>query len=366
MKVAFRVDSSFNIGTGHVMRCLSLAAELRRRNCDVTFISRLHPGHINSFIESQGHKVLALPFTSPQGERSSLYGPDWLGTSQEQDLAETTSLIQGMSFEWLIVDHYSLDRSWERGMRSFCKRILVIDDLADRSHDCDILFDQTFGRQVADYQPLVNPESHFLVGSVYALLRPEFAELRAKSLSRRHNNTLSQVLISMGGVDKINATRDVLMGFEKLNRPEIKKIIVILGKSATWLSDIQEFKKSSKLPIELVIDTNKMGEIMINCDLAIGATGGSTWERCTLGLPTLSYVIAENQELIAQKLEEAGATTIVGRYDSKLDYPLFKQLIESYIQDPSLLTELSKKSETVSAGNGVGLVCDEMLKGRFA
>src|SRR5690606_2585434 len=134
----------------------------------------------------------------------------WLGATQTQDAAGCVPILAKLNPDWLIVDHYALDARWERALKPHYRKLMVIDDLADRPHQCDLLLDQTFGRDAEDYQTWVPANCRLLCGSHYALLRPEFAALRPYSLARRATPQLRQLLITMGGVDKDNATGQVL------------------------------------------------------------------------------------------------------------------------------------------------------------
>ena len=139
--IAFRVDSSTQIASGHLMRCLTLAEKL---NCKekIIFISRDLPGNISNLILKKGFKLTLL---NNEDLDVSLKGYEkWLTVRQEQDAKETIEAIKNLNLELLIVDSYAIDVKWEKMLRPSVKKIMVIDDLANRKHDCDILLDQNF------------------------------------------------------------------------------------------------------------------------------------------------------------------------------------------------------------------------------
>jgi len=185
MRVAIRADAGRHIGAGHVMRCLTLGEALRDRGADVTFLCRAFEGHLMDRIRRDGFAVEAFPVEGvvrPTKTGASPPHAGWLGTSLERDRDLTHDALGRLGgVDLLIVDHYALDSRWERGMRDIARRILVIDDLADRPHDADWLLDQTYGRRTDAYEGLVPPACRLLLGSDYALLRPEFAALRLLS-----------------------------------------------------------------------------------------------------------------------------------------------------------------------------------------
>jgi UDP-2,4-diacetamido-2,4,6-trideoxy-beta-L-altropyranose hydrolase len=188
---------------------------------------------------------------------------------------------------------------------------MVIDDLADRKHRCDILLDQTFGRQQEDYSARIPRGCELLLGSKYALLRPEFAKWRAYSLERRSKPEFKQLLINMGGTDPDNITGKVIERLQTAKLPKDVEITIVMGKTAPHLARV--ITGANKLPYrsEVKVDVDNMAELMANADIAIGASGATTWERCCLGLPTIQLITAYNQEFIASKLNKINAIKLV-------------------------------------------------------
>ena len=156
VRIVIRVDSSIQMGSGHIMRCLTLANALRKKGAILTFICREHPGHLFDLIETSGYQLIRL--SAPKFLSSgNLSSSQMLGVSQKEDAQETMSRMKAIGYcDWLIVDHYSLDIVWESAMRSAVKTIMIIDDLANRRHDYDLLLDQNYYRNLNDrYDGLV-------------------------------------------------------------------------------------------------------------------------------------------------------------------------------------------------------------------
>jgi UDP-2,4-diacetamido-2,4,6-trideoxy-beta-L-altropyranose hydrolase len=310
MHIAFRADASLQIGTGHVMRCLTLANALREQGAECTFLCRPHAGHLLELVAQRGHKALALGeaqanFNAPAEPAHAA----WLGTSWVDDAEQTKRALSKQSVDWLVVDHYALDARWEQALHQQAKRIMVIDDLADRPHACDLLLDQNLGRSAHDYCGLLKRKTIILIGPQYALLRPEFAALRPQSLARRQNDPqLRRLLVTMGGVDKYNATGQVLAALHSCKLPADLSVTVVMGPHAPWLAQVQA--QASQMPwnTNVLVGVNNMAQLMAESDLAIGAAGGTSWERCCLGLPSIQFVLADNQRDIATALAHSGAT----------------------------------------------------------
>jgi len=363
MKAAFRVDASIQIGTGHVMRCLTLADGLRQKGARCTFVCRPHGGHLLDVISQRGHHAVELPgldLASDTKLTDSVHAA-WLGTDWETDARQTREALGGESFDWLVVDHYALDHRWEQALRPHCQKLMVIDDLADRQHDCDVLLDQNLGRSANDYRGLVKPHTATFIGPQYALLRPEFAQLRSQSLARRVEPQLKHLLITMGGVDKDNATGQVLQALTACNLPVDLRITVIMGPHAPCLVDVKQQASKMPWPTQVFVGVNEMARLMADSDFCIGAAGSTSWERCCLGLPTLLMVLADNQLMGATALEKAGAAMAVGNIQN------VSQVFEKHFQNSAGLQikTFALASAAVSDGFGMPRIIAAILTERL-
>jgi UDP-2,4-diacetamido-2,4,6-trideoxy-beta-L-altropyranose hydrolase len=331
MNIVFRVDSSSQMGVGHLMRCMTLADELKKKNHQVTFVCRELTGNLTSLIN---YPMLILP--KDDGFQSKDVYLNWLGATQEQDAKQTIKVIP-IDIDILVVDSYSLDEKWHRQLRTYAQKIVVIDDLADREFDCDILLNQNLGSQKEDYQDKVPIGCRLLLGCDYTLLRLEFVTLRVQALKKRRNTTeIKNILISMGGSDKNNITYDVLQQIDgDFN------IVVVLGSASIHQEMIKDYVQDKN--IEVIVNSKNMAELMLKADLAIGAGGATSWERCCLGLPTLLYVLSENQRKTAENLEQLGAVMIVRNLEND-----FQALVNGF----SLWQFMSSKSQSICDGLG--------------
>lgn len=358
---AFRVDASLEIGTGHVMRCLTLADALRGAGGCCYFVCRRHPGNLFDLIQTRGHTVFELPQDSGYSTCADTSVPlhaHWLGADWITDAWQTNTALGESVVDWLIVDHYALDIRWEQAMRKSCHRLMVIDDLADRNHDCDLLLDQNLGRVASDYSKLVPAATAILAGPNYALLRPQFAALRAISLERRSEPMLKRIMLSMGGVDKDNVTGLVLEVLNQCNLPKNCQIIVVMGPHAPWLLDVREKAQKMQWATEVLVGVDDMAKLMTESDLAIGAAGSTSWERCALGLPTLLVILAENQREAAYELSNADAVIKLD-LDSNFCSELKSALIDISV-DFSSLKKMSYMASLVCDGSG-GQVVSRLL-----
>lgn len=374
MKIAFRVDASLQMGSGHVMRCLTLADALTAQGAQCHFISREHPGHLLEVIQQRGYMAnrlaaLDLPaqpaikIIAPSSQKSSeeqsqaLAHAAWLGCDWQIDAQQTGAVLAKLQPDWLVVDHYALDQRWEESLAPHYQKLMVIDDLADRAHCCDLLLDQNLGSQPQHYAQLVPAHCRVLAGPNYALLRPEFAALRAYSLQRRQTSGLKNILITMGGVDQPNATGQVLQALKTSALPQDCQITVVMGLTAPWLANVRELAAQMPWPTEVVVNVADMGQRMADSDLAIGAAGSTSWERCCLGLPTLMVVLADNQKSGALALAAKHAAYLIGNVgDIATQLPLSVLDLIS----PAHLLQLSHAAALVTNGCGAELVRDNL------
>lgn len=345
------------------MRCLTLADALRERGAMCRFACRPQQGHLLALVAQRGHHALALPELQEGAEpnRNGTAHGHWLGTDWATDAKDTQQTLSahmgGKPVDWLVVDHYALDARWEDAMRPQAKRIMVIDDLADRPHACDLLLDQNLGCTEADYGGLLKGKPPTLVGPQYALLRPEFAALRAQSLARRQSKPqLRRLLITMGGVDKDNATGQVLASLQSCSLPTDLRVTVVMGTHAPWLTQVQAQAAQMPWPTEVLVSVGNMAQLMVESDLAIGAAGSTSWERCCLGVPTIQVALAQNQAAIALALSQAGAALML---QSKAIAQILPSLL-STMASAEKLYAVSQAASVVTEGKGALFVADFM------
>lgn len=354
VRVAFRADASVQIGTGHVMRCLTLADELTRQGHECRFVCREHEGHLSDLIANKGYGLTLLPSCSDNEldtkySRSDNYAL-WLGVPWQEDARQTLDALTPWKPDWLVVDHYALDTDWERALANVVGSIMVIDDLANRCHECALLLDQNLGRVESDYDGLLPEDCQRLTGPGYALLRPEFANLREQSLNRRQRPALKRILISLGGVDRTNVTGQVLAALSESVLPASTELDIIMGAAAPYLDEIRQ--QVARMPFKATVSAGvtDMAERMCLADLSIGAAGSTSWERCCLGLPAITVVLAENQRLIGEALSENGAGLLVDVDRIREDLPM---MVESMMASENECLLLARQAAMVCDGAGV-------------
>ncbi|MBT4880683.1 MAG: UDP-2,4-diacetamido-2,4,6-trideoxy-beta-L-altropyranose hydrolase [Alphaproteobacteria bacterium] len=319
-RAIFRCDASEQLGAGHVMRCIVLAEALKEKGWECFFVSN-----------KEAHTLISK--------------------LKEFKAVDPVELYDSPIFHnLLIVDHYELDKSYEQHFRKHADKILVIDDLANREHDCDILIDQTYGRDATDYNGFVPEKCKILTGSKYSLIKRQISELRPKSfLSRKNRNSIKKILISMGGTDPQNYTLKALkMVKESGFRGSID---VVLGFSSKYEEIISDFTKSMSNSVEIYVNAD-MPKLLNQADLAIGASGSSIWERCCLGLPSVLVQTAANQKKIYDTLCETF-------YPGKTKDIEF--LFNKCLNDPTFFQKLSNTVAPLIDGFGVNRVVETIL-----
>lgn len=362
MKVAIRADANQVLGTGHIMRCLCLADELRGRGAETVFLSRDLPESLNNVLASKGHAVIALKGLASDAGRMQNVQPAESTWSAEAQLADSQIVLNEIGqVDCLIVDHYGLAQPWETSLRKKSGKIMIIDDLVNRQHDCDLLLNQNLGSRAQDYLGWLPPDCCILAGPSNALLRPEFKALRAGSISNRSVSKLQNILITMGGIDRENATGKVLAVLARSALPRTTVLSVVMGGQAPWLEQIRN--QATHMPFEtnVHVDTKNMGALMTQADFAIGAAGSTSWERCCLGLPSFTVIIAENQKSIASALHDAGAAFSLGTVSDEGFETFFSNELNKLMDTPSQLAKMSACALEVTDGRGARRVADQIL-----
>jgi len=354
-RIAFRADASVQIGNGHIVRCLTLAVEFKAQGAECLFISREYSGHAFNLIRQHGFHLHTLPDIAIEQPTSSGYKSEY---DEDCDALQTATYLSGWQADWLIVDHYALNAPWERHLRTSCHFLMVIDDLANRNHDCDLLLDQTLNRKSSDYANLVPDRCKLLLGQHYGMLRSEFAQLRPYSLARRRIPQLHRILITMGGTDQPNATGQVLNALKGSNLPEDCTITIIMGAQAPWLDTVKHQANNMLWETEVLVEVSNMAKLMADSDLAIGAVGGTAWERCCLGLPTLMVILADNQKAGAYALESIGAAKLLGSTEFIRDN--LPNSLNVLLETPHELAKMSHRSSQLADGLGIQKIFSEL------
>jgi len=356
-----RADASVQIGTGHVMRCLTLADELRGRGAEVVFVCREFDGNLCGYIKEKGYIVHRLPVSNEQkyNIEGKLKHAAWLGADWQTDAMQVEEIIKDFNTppDWLVIDHYALDERWEGYLRPYCKKIMIIDDLADRPHDCDLLLDQNFYKNLESrYDSLVPPGCRKLLGPKYALLRSEFRKAR-KNLRKRDGH-VKRIMIFFGGSDPTNETAKALEAIRILNRPDIT-VDVVVGAFNPHRKVIEQI--ASDLPdCTCHFNVEDMAALMAKADLAVGAGGTTVWERCTLALPSMVITVAENQERTITDMAESGYLLFLGRSETVSVNSLYHAL-EIALQSPWFLTSFARKTQLLVDGRGADRIVQKVI-----
>ena len=327
----FRADAAPGLGGGHVMRCLALAQSLAES------------GWVSVFAGS--------PETIETVPAISRLGHAWIEISagvESEASALRSRMPQGC--DAIIVDHYGRDADFESACRGWAAQIFVIEDIPGRAHDCDFLLDPTPGKEPGDYAGLVPRGSRLLLGPNYALLRSQFAAARAPALARRADcPKLSRVFVNLGATDPSNLTSVVLAGIAASGLS--LSVDVALGSAAPHVAAVQECAQKLGTNARVHVDVADIAALMAAADLAVGAAGSGSFERCCVGLPSLIVVAADNQRQVAAALVEAGAVVSLGE-GSDLRPDRVAAAVRDFVMNESALLKFSKCAAALCDGRG--------------
>ncbi|REL34819.1 UDP-2,4-diacetamido-2,4,6-trideoxy-beta-L-altropyranose hydrolase [Thalassotalea euphylliae] len=388
INIAIRADSSTVIGTGHIMRCLTLANAIKKTlRANIYFFCRQAEGNISQLVLDAGFDLvqMAAPTSRSNGastKKSSekLAHSEWLGETQENDVKEFIALAKNQllnkklsdcisvssRFDFIITDHYGIDARWHQQVRNITRKIVVIDDIADRAHECDFLIDQTFLCPVSRYKKLTPAHSQTLLGTDYAMLRDEFNLVYSKGVSKQEIYTqrkerlhiqqgATRLLIMFGGTDPDNLTLQALTLLGKTSN--FRLIDVIIGTSAKHIAQVMEFCQLHD-EMTLHIAPSNISELMLSADIAIGAAGTTSWERCAVGLPTILIVQASNQNDIAAALT---SENVCLSYQKNQLTHVVTELLPSIQTHVSELESMINNSLKVCDGQGCQRIVDKVF-----
>ena len=357
MRIVFRVDVSLVSGFGHLSRCLTLARSLMDKNHEVIFISRQFISRSYDQITDNHFKSIILTKPSKLDIKNHESYKNWLGVSSQKDAEETIDICKNLGkIDWLIIDHYGINKDWHQLLREHVRNILVIDDLANRDLDCDLLLNQSYEFNPKAYDNLLPDSTRKLIGSDYVLMRKEFYYLREQAkFKRKEQKNINDIIIFFGTIGDKNLTLNALNAIDEIAWDKEPNIRLILGRDSPYMEELEYKLQSYRLSCELLSNVLNMESLLLEADIAIGAGGMNSWERCCLGLPTLITLSAENQKDNITSLQKSGS---VRYWASSND---LKDHLTKMANDYSMVSEMSNNAFKVCDGNGTDRVTREMI-----
>ena len=298
------------------------------------------------------------------------FGPGAIATLDTPDatVEQVRASADAFGPDWLVIDHYRLTLADESALRAPRRRLMVMDDLADRPRDCDLLLDPGYGRTAEDYRGLLPKAAQVIAGPRYALVRPEFAAARPQALAARpqalaarpqalaaRQGPVRRVLVSLGLTDVGGVTGKVVQALLPI-LGEVQ-LDIALGSAASSLAALAAMTDSR---ITLHVDAPDMARLICEADLAVGAGGSSVWERACLGLPGVTVILADNQRDLALRMEADGLTVAVDgdgdEFESRLS-AAYGRLAEDQVLRHAIPVRLAALSD----GLGAHRVAETML-----
>ena len=322
-KIIFiRVDSSTKVGYGHLIRCLALADTLKK-SFKINFICTNLNGNLISQICKKKFEVFRF---NTKSQRINV----------KKDAEKTISIIKKHRNKksLLILDSYILSQEWENRVRPYVKRLIVIDDLMDRKHSCDLIIDQNLHTQMNSlYNKSVPKNCVKLLGPDYAILRNQF--IAQRKYARIRSLPIKNILVSFGGTDNENHTLHALTSLKKLNSDV--NVNVVTGTGNIGKKIIKNFCKKN-FNYNYFEQVENMAKLMQVADLCIGSSGTTTWERCCVGLPAIAIVASNDQKDIASAVSKNKCIINLGKIkkSDNVNYVrLMKNLKNSELQNMS-------------------------------
>lgn len=347
MRIVFRVDSGLIIGTGHLMRCLNLANYFKKYDHEIIFICKNHRNNLIDLLAQ--YKVYVLETKCKVDKNTNT----WLGDIWENDIKEVINIIKSLEIDLLIIDHYAIDIKWENKVRNYVEKIFVIDDLADRKHNCDILLDQNINDN--NYQGLVPKECKILQGPSYVILSEEFLKYQPTI-----KKEVKRINVCFGGFDNYGITEKITKELAKVFENSDIIFDIIIGSEASY----QRLKKdilNGNFNIYFRLEHKKLIELFSKTDLCIGSTGTSIYERCYFGIPTIVITIADNQVDIAKKMDRMNLIKYIGDYNN-INLINIINLLNHYINSMNYLEKQSENCYRIIDGYGYKRIYNNINK----
>ncbi|MDO1557941.1 UDP-2,4-diacetamido-2,4,6-trideoxy-beta-L-altropyranose hydrolase [Brevundimonas sp. 2R-24] len=333
-RVLLVADSGPEIGGGHVMRIATLAGALGALGADCALLCPAHGARLARSLGLEGLELIE-------------------GPAAPSDLADAA---RDRTADLVVFDHYRLGAG-DHGRARAGRPAAAVDDLADRPLDVCLAVDLGPDRTAADYEGLLPAGARLCLGPRYALVRPEFAALRAERLGRGSGGAVHRLFVALGLTDVGGITGRVVSRL--LPRMGQVRADVVLAPEAPS-RQVLELLAARDPRLHLIDPTPDIAPVMAAADLAIGAGGGSTWERCTLGLPTLLLVLAPNQAPSAEALARRGAAEVIDVSDPAFE-ALFDRAFTGLMSDAGRRRRLSERAAALCDGRGAARAAEAVL-----
>ena len=326
--IVFRVDSSLFIGNGHIIRSIALANYFKKIGCCIYFISSNHLGNENRLIIKSGLNLYELKKNPDLIDTNNELM--WLGSSQEIEINQTVKILKKIkNVSIIVVDHYSINIDWEIKIKKYCKKLLVIDDFSNRYHNCDFYLNPSYTESKEILRKYLNRKSQLFLGPKYAILREQFLKYRTQSRRKRLNtNCPNRILIFMGSSDTKNLIPFII---DSLTSLQIDLNFVIILKNNSINYKILKKKIVKLKNVKIIKKVNNMAFLMLHSDLMIGTPGSSLWERCCLGLPSISIQTEKNQKNIVNFSKKNQISLNIGKYDKLNKEKIKKSFLKLYL-----------------------------------
>jgi UDP-2,4-diacetamido-2,4,6-trideoxy-beta-L-altropyranose hydrolase len=193
------------------------------------------------------------------------------------------------------------------------------------------------------------------LGPKYALLQPEYSQLREKAKVR--NSSIKNLLIFFGGSDQSNLTELAFLAAHSFGS-EFSSITVVMPSASPFYNQVKKLIKPIK-KAKLHCDLPSLASLILEADIGIGAGGATNWERFCLGLPSLVITLAENQKAVNQDLDQLGLIDLIGDSET-IEIAHVKSAIKSMLSHGDLV-DWSNRCMRECSGNGAVLAADVML-----
>ena len=308
-----RADGGKEMGTGHIMRCMSVAAALRQMGEQVCFL--VADNSPVPLLEAGGHsfRVLGSSYQNP-----------------EEELPILLPILRETSKSLFLADSYFVTSEYLRQVRELMP-VCYMDDRGISALPVDLLINYnifaerslygegTFRNREGDRKNRENDRKNgegpfktaYLLGTEYVPLRQEFQKVGSPVKEKAE-----RVLITTGGSDKYDLAGQILR--QALQDPEIEDLeyCVVSGIYNQYLPQLLELEKCNK-NVHVFSNVSNMASLMQSCDIAVSAGGSTMYELCAAGVPILCFSFVDNQEKIVEGFARWKLVSFAGNYLSQ-------------------------------------------------
>ncbi len=330
MKLLLVVECNKKVGYGHLVRGIAIASELEKFGWIWDIYANDNQMFNAKFIKLDNKKII----------------------KDLNDEIHTNKKCNIINYDLTIIDGYNFKNKFISKLKTISKKLMIIDDLAEKKRDCDYLLDMSPNRTHFDYQKLVSKKTKLLIGKKYLIIKNQFLKSKIFNCNKNKQKRYPNILLSMGSTDPQNLTFIILKYLVSLKNNY--KIKVVISSKSEYLKEIKKLGVWKKKFVKIFVDQNdiQLQKIYAETDICFGSAGISIWERIFFNIPNIIINPNSFQLHLSDFLVNNNIVKVI-QFSTRHLSNRNKMLINIFLKHQHLKTKMIKFGSKLVDGKGL-------------